>query len=65
MILNQRIMIANQNKSIEQQERHNQVLRSKLDRIQASNEERNMYLGMIEANTRADAFFSAATYLKS
>lgn len=64
MIINQRIMIANQKKSMEQAERHQAMLMAKLNRIEASNEERNMYLSMIEANTAANAYFSAANYLK-
>jgi len=64
MILNQRIMMANQQMAMEQAERHNAALMAKLDRIEATNEDRNMYLGMIEANTAANAYFSAANYLK-
>lgn len=64
MIINQRIMIANQKKSMEQAERHYAMLMAKLDRIEASNEDRNMYLNMIEANTAANAYFAAANYLK-
>lgn len=64
MIINQRIMIANQQKSMEQADRHHATLMAKLDRIEATNEDRNMYLSMIEANTAANAYFSAANYLK-
>lgn len=63
-IINQRIIIANQQKAMEQADRHHKALMAKLDRIEASNEDRNMYLSMIEANTAANAFFSAANYLK-
>ena len=62
MLLNQQIMIANQYRSIELQERHQSELVSKLNRIEASNEERNRYLGMIEGNTATIAYFSAAEY---
>lgn len=64
MILNQRIMLANQQKSIEQQQRHSAIMRSKLDRIATSNEERNIYLSMIESNTAATAYFAAADYIR-
>lgn len=64
MIINQRIMIANQQKSMEQAERHHVEQMAKLNRIAASNEDRNMYLSMIEANTAANAYFAAANYLK-
>lgn len=64
-ILNQRIMLANQQKSLEQQQRHSAMMRSKLNRIAASNEERNIYLSMIESNTAATAYFAAADYISS
>lgn len=64
MIINQRIMIANQRKTMEQMERHHERLMSKLKQIGASVEDQNMYLGMIEANTAASAYFAAANYLK-
>lgn len=64
-LINQRIMIANQNKSMEQRERHHRALMSKLDEIQATNEERNCYLQMIEANTAVDSFFAHASYLRN
>ena len=64
-LINQRIMIANQNKAMEQAERHHVALMSKLDEMQALEEERNTYLSMIETNTAVDSFFSMATYLKS
>lgn len=65
IIMNQRITIANQYKAMEQQERHAAMLMSKLDQIEASNEERNIYLNMIESNTAANAYFAAANYLKA
>lgn len=64
MIINQRIMMANQQKSMEQMERHHAELVAKLNQIEASNEEQAMYLSMIEGNTAANAYFSAANYLK-
>lgn len=64
-ILNQRIIIANQNKSMRQAEQHHNELMNKLNRMQAADEERNTYLEMIERNTAVDAYFSMANYLKS
>ncbi len=64
IILNQQITIANQQKTMEQQKAHSAMMREKLSRIEASNEDRNMYLGMIESNTSTIAFFSAADYIK-
>ena len=63
-ILNQQIMIANQRKTHQLQQAHAKSMRAKLDNIIASNEERNTYLEMIEANTKATAYFAAANYLK-
>lgn len=63
-IINQRIMIANQHKAMEQADCHHAALMARLDRIEATNEDRNMYLSMIEANTAANAYFTAANYLK-
>ena len=64
MIINQRMMIANQRTAMAQADRHHAEQMRKLNEICASNEERNMYLSMIEANTAANAYFSAANYLK-
>lgn len=63
-LINQRIMIANQHKAMEQRERHHQELMCKLDAIQTTNEERNSYLQMINANTATNAFYVQATYLR-
>lgn len=63
-ILNQRMILANQQRSYEQQQRYSAMMRSKLNRIAASNEERNIYLSMIESNTAATAFFAEADYLR-
>lgn len=65
MIINQRIMMANQQKSLEEQQRHTQMMQTKLSRIAASNDERNVYLGMIESNTAATAYFAAANYFRN
>lgn len=64
MIISQRLMIANQRKSIDQMERHHSEMIRKLNQIGASVEDQKMYLAMIEANTLANAFFTSANYLK-
>ena len=63
-ILNQEIMLANQRASIESQEKHQSYMESKARQIAASQEEQNLYLDMIEANTSAAAYFAAASYYK-
>lgn len=65
MILNQRLMLAKQQESIDNQNHHNDMMRRKLDRLQATEDEHLHYDRMIEANTAVTAFFAAATYLKS
>ena len=64
-ILNQRIMLATQQKSLEQQQRYSSMMYAKLNKMAASNEERNIYLSMIESNTAASAYFAAAEYISS
>ena len=64
-IINQQLMIANQYRSQEMLQQHNEEMVSKLEQINASNEERNRYLGMIEGNTAAIAYFSAAEYFSN
>ncbi len=65
IILNQYMIMANQKKSMELQEEHSRMMHRKLDQIEASNEERNTYLRMIEGNTAATAYFAAADYIRS
>lgn len=65
MILNQRILMANQEKSIEQQRFHHDQLMDKLDQIHAQGEERNLYEQMIESHTAASAYFAAAEYIRN
>lgn len=64
MILNQQIMIANQQKSIEQQRSYESMMRTKLNQIQATQEERLSYTRMIESNTAVSAYFAAAEYIR-
>lgn len=59
-----RILIANQYTAIEAQNEHNSYMESKARQIAASMEEQTVYLSMIEADTRTNAFFSAANYYK-
>ncbi len=65
MILNQQIMIANQMKTLEQQQHHQNEMVAKLNRLSLIEEEHIIYLDMIERNTEATAYFSAATYLQN
>ena len=64
-ILNQRIMLANQEKTMEAQQKHAAMLESKLSRMEASDEERNQYLSMIESNIATTAYFATAQYNNS
>lgn len=63
MLLNQRMILAEQQKTNELQRQHTQMMRSKLNQIVASNEERNQYLNMIESNTRVTAYFLASEHI--
>lgn len=63
-ILNDRIMIANQQKSLEAHRDHQIYMENKARQIASSMEEQTTYLSMIEANTSANAYFAAACYYK-
>lgn len=63
-LLNQRVMIANQQASIDQQDEHGRMMQNKLDQLQTTEEERLRYEKMIESNTAMNAYFAAANYLK-
>ena len=65
VILNQYIIMDNQRAAMEQIERHHAEICGKLNQIEASNEERNMYLEMIEANTATLKYFVTAEYIKN
>ncbi len=65
IILNQRVMIAKQQESIVLQKEHNENIISKIDKMISGDEERNMYLRMIEVNTSATTYFAAADYFAS
>lgn len=64
IIINQQIQIANQYRSLELQEQHQKQLMAKLDRIEASEDERNRYLRMIDGELSTIAYFSAAEYFR-
>lgn len=63
-ILNQRLILANQQKSLEEQRAHNAYMRQKVYQIASSIEEQNQYLAMIEGSSAATAYFAAANYLR-
>lgn len=65
IILNQCIMMANQQKTFQQQQAYHDRMIDKLNLIQVQGEERNQYLQMIESNTAASAYFAAAEYIRS
>lgn len=65
MILNQQIIMANQMQSLEQRRQHENMMRMKLDRLQATADERLDYERMIEGNTSTMAFFATADYLRN
>lgn len=63
-MLNQRIMIANQYKSMDQQEAYARDMRTKLSSIQATMDEQLYYERMIESEIRTTAYFVASDYIK-
>lgn len=63
-ILQQRMILVNQQRSIEEQRAHNEYMRKKIQEIATSMEEQNQYFSMIECNTATTAYFSAANYLR-
>lgn len=65
IILNQYIQEANHRRAMEQRDDHHRQLMSKLDRISDQDEDRNNYLRMIASTSAADAYFSAARYLRN
>lgn len=62
IILGQSIIAANQERQLETQEQQYASLSDKLHRMDMALEDQNLYLGMIESNTRATSFFAAADY---
>ncbi|MBO5954084.1 MAG: hypothetical protein J6Q53_08240 [Oscillospiraceae bacterium] len=63
-LLNQRIIIENQEKSIKQQEQWHKQMCDKLDKMQVTAEENTRYLAMIEANTATVSYFAYADYIR-
>ena len=63
-ILQQRMILVNQQRFMEEQRAHNEYMRSKIRQIASSVEEVKQYLSMVECNTAASAYFSAANYLR-
>ena len=64
VILNQRIMIANQQRTIEHQKSYENMMRTKLNQIQTTQEQQLGYVRMIESNTAVTAYFAAADYIR-
>lgn len=64
IILNQYRIISQNQEAMEQREQQHAMLCEKLTRIEASNEERNTYLEMINCNTATTAYFTAADYFR-
>lgn len=64
VILNQYTIMDNQQAAMEQAERHHVELCRKLRQIEATNEERNVYLEMIKANTATMKYFATADYIR-
>ncbi len=62
MLLNQQIIIANQHKTLESLEKYSSDMKDILNSLETTTEENNKYLSMIEGNTAAIAYFSAAEY---
>ena len=62
MLINQQVMIANQYKTMELQQNYYSKMMDKLASIEASSEEQTRYMGMIEGNTAAIAYFSTMDY---
>lgn len=62
-LLNQQVMMANQMKSMEQRRQYEATMKAKLDRLQATSDERLCYAKMIESNTAALSFLATASYL--
>lgn len=63
-ILNQRLILATQQKSLAEQREYNTYMRRKINQIASSVEEQNQYLAMLESNSAATAYFAAANYLR-
>lgn len=63
-IINQRIIIANQRQSMEEQKRHYAYMEQKARTAVANQEEQTQYLEMLDSKLAVDNFFNAANYLR-
>lgn len=64
-LINQELILSNQYKSMEQQERHQQELNQRLDRLQLSEDEANQSREMIAVHTATLAYFAEADYFRN
>ena len=64
IILNQQIAMADRIASNRSQEQFKREMTAKVDRLNASGEERNRYLAMIDSDVRATFWMATASYLK-
>lgn len=65
MILNQSMMMSNQVRSMEQRREYENKMLSKVNRLQATSDERLRYTQMIASNSAALNFFATANYLRN
>lgn len=65
MLINDKIIIANQYRTEQKLEAYHNKMINKMDKMQMSMDEQNECMRIIESNTRAMAYFSAADYLKN
>lgn len=63
-IINQRAILANQARSMNMIERNAQQMRERVSRMNASLEQQNVYLKMIDSNVAATRYFAEETYKK-
>lgn len=63
-IINQRMIMVNQQRALEEQRAYQAYMKKKARQIASSLEEQNQYLDMIESNAAATAYFAAADYLR-
>lgn len=64
MILNQAMILANQQRSLELQGQHAAQMQAIAQRIASSAEEQSAYLSMIESNTATTAYFATADFIR-
>ena len=64
IMLGQRMMLANQARSLEQQEEHNSIMRAKVDALQVSVEEQSKYIQMMESTEECSVYFADGEYIR-